>query len=333
MLAASISGGVTTKGMVTTSSTATDPVAQDTRLISRIKRRIANHPIAAFLIILYPVSWVLFLPDLLGKSGFGLIPVDIPAQVGILLVTIFGLTSVAFLVTRIADGKAGSRALRSHFYRFRAGPQWYAFALFGPPLVLLLAGLALRGGSALTPIGHNALQIPTAYLLNVVLIAILISVWEEGGWMAFMTARLQPRLGPVWASVVVAPFFGFIHFPLILVTGGLIDNARPQGAQVFEYALYLLVLFSVPVRILITWVFNSTGGSLPVVALLHASIDTTASGSVLTAFYPGVDGRLLCVGIAIVAVVLIAITRGRLGYRGDQPIGESQLPMSEAAPD
>jgi membrane protease YdiL (CAAX protease family) len=81
---------------------------------------------------------------------------------------------------------------------------------------------------------------------------------------------------------VAAPLFGLIHFPLFFVNGGLIDNARPQGVQVLEYAFYLLVLFSVPVRILITWLFNSTGGSLPVVALLHASIDTTASGAVST---------------------------------------------------
>jgi uncharacterized protein len=168
--------------------------------MTSVKRNIASHPVGAFLIILYPLSWVLLMPDLLGTSGFGVIPVDIPAQVGVLLVTIFGLTSVAFLVTRIADGKAGTRALRRHYYRFRAAPQWYLLAIAGTPLLLLLTGLALHGVSVLSPIAQHAVQIPTAYLLNVVLIAILISVWEEGGWMAFLTARLQPRLGPVWAS-------------------------------------------------------------------------------------------------------------------------------------
>ena len=299
--------------------------------MTSIKRKIASHPVAAFLVLLYPISWLLFLPDLLGKSGFGIIPVDIPAQVGILLVTIFGLTSVAFLVTRIADGKDGTRTLRRHFYMFRAGPQWYLLAIFGPPSLMLLAGLAVRGGSVLNAIGSNAAQIPTTFLLNVALIAILISVWEEGGWMAFMTARLQPRLGPVWASVVVAPFFGLIHFPLLLITGGLIDNARPEGVQVFEYAFYLLVLFSVPVRIVITWVFNSTRGSLPVVALLHASIDTTASGAVLLAFFPAVDGRLLYVGIAVVALIVIVATRGRLGYPAPNDPATSELPASAAA--
>jgi len=247
-------------------------------------------------------------------------------------VTIFGLTGVAFVVTRIADGKDGTRRLRRLYYQFKAAPQWYVLALLGAPLLLLCMGLAIHGTSTFTPIAHNAAQIPTAYLVNVVLIAILISVWEEGAWLAFVTARLQPRLGPMWASVVVAPLFGFIHFPLFFVTGGLIDNARPQGVHVIEYAFYLLVFFSVPVRILMTWVYNSTRGSLPVVALLHASIDTTASGAVLLAFFPAVDGRLLYVGIAIVAVIVVAATRGRLGYTAPTPAVATAVAVDRTVP-
>src|SRR5438105_3109485 len=129
-----------------------------------LKQAIASHPIGAFLLILYPVSWILFVPSVLGKGGLGILSVDIPAQVGILLVTIFGLTGVAFLVTRIADGKAGTRALRSHYFRFRAGPQWYLLALAGAPLLLLVAGLLTRGGSALTRIMRNPLQIVSVFL-------------------------------------------------------------------------------------------------------------------------------------------------------------------------
>src|SRR5256712_3511092 len=161
-----------------------------------LKQAIASHQIAAFLLILYPVSWILFLPSVLGKGGLGIVSVDIPAQVGILLVTIFGLTGVAFLVTRIADGKAGTRALRAHYFRFRAGLQWYLLALAGAPILLLLAGLLTRGGSALTPVMRHPLQIVTGYLLHLLVIAILISVQEEGAWMAFVTARLQRRGGP-----------------------------------------------------------------------------------------------------------------------------------------
>ena len=291
-----------------------------------MRQQIARHPVAAFLVILYPVTWVLFVPDLLGKSGFGIIPVDIPAQVGILLVTIFGLTGVAFLVTRIADGKLGTKELRRHYYQFRAAPQWYLLALLGAPVLLLAAGLVAHGTGVFSPIGQHVVELPTTYLLNLVLIALLVSVWEEGGWMAFMTARLQRRWGPVLTSIVVAPCFGFVHVPLFFVTGGLVDNGRPEGGQVLEYALYLLVFFSVPVRLLVTWVYNSTNGSLPVVALLHASIDTTASSAVLTAFFPAVDGRLLYVAIAVVVVVVIVATRGRLGYERERSNGGLLVP-------
>src|SRR2546425_2808095 len=142
---------------------------------ARFKRAVREHPLAAFLLILYPVSWVLFLPALLGTEGFGVIGVDIPAQVGILLMTIFGLTGVAFVVTRIADGKDGTRKLRRLYYQFKAAPQWYVLALLGAPVLLLCMGLAIHGTSTFTPIAHNAAQIPTAYLVNVALSAILIS--------------------------------------------------------------------------------------------------------------------------------------------------------------
>src|SRR2546428_11388717 len=110
-----------------------------------LKQAIASHQIAAFLLILYPVSWILFLPSVLGKGGLGIVSVDIPAQVGILLVTIFGLTGVAFLVTRIADGKAGTRALRAHHFRFWAGLQGDFLAPAGAPTPRLLAGPFPKG--------------------------------------------------------------------------------------------------------------------------------------------------------------------------------------------
>src|SRR5207253_1484152 len=81
---------------------------------------------------------------------------------------------------------------------------WYLLAVSGAPVMLLVAGLLTRGGSALTPIMRNPLQIVTVYLLNLIVIAILISLMEDGAWMAFVTARLHRRWVPFWASLAVA---------------------------------------------------------------------------------------------------------------------------------
>jgi membrane protease YdiL (CAAX protease family) len=277
---------------------------------------IARHPAGAFVVFFYVTGWIFFLPPLLGQSGFGLLPYDLPPQPSILALTLVALAGGAFLVTRIDDGKDGVRELRSRYFSWRTGPQWYLLALFGAPLLLLVGAAAVQGARILGTFGATLPQFLPSYVLQVVLIAVLISLWEETGWMAFLSARWQKRFGPVIASLMVAPLFGLGHFPLLFLAGGLTDSGRLTASKLPEYVFYLLVLFAVPVRVVLTWVFNSTGGSLPLVAVLHVSIDVVGSAAILTGFYPGVDGRLMYFGLAIVAIGVLVMTRGRLGYRG-----------------
>ena len=283
--------------------------------LSSLKATITRHPAAAFLVFFYVAGWIVFLPALLGQSGFGLFAYDLPPQPSILLLTLVGLAGGAFLITRIADGKDGVRELRSHYFIWRTGPQWYVLALFGAALLLLVGAAVVQGTSILGAFGANLPQFLPNYLVQVLLIAVLVSLWEETGWMAFLTARWQKRFGPVLASLMVAPLFGLGHFPLLFIAGGLTDSGRLTASEVPEYIFYLLVLFAVPVRLIVTWVYNSTGGSLPIVALLHSSFDVVASSAILIGFYPGIDGRLMYFGLAIVAIGVLVMTRGRLGYR------------------
>ena len=302
-------------------------------LWSSFKATIARHPAAAFLVFFYVTGWLFFVPPLLGASGFGLFAYDLPPQPSILVLTLVGLAGGAFLVTRIADGKEGVRELRSRYFTWRTGPQWYLLALFGAPLLLLVAAAVVQGTSVLGAFGANLPQFLPNYVLQVVLIAVLISLWEETGWMSFLTARWQKRFGPVFASLMVAPLFGLGHFPLLFLAGGLTDSGRLTASEVPKYIFYLLVLFAVPVRLILTWVFNSTGGSLPLVALLHASFDVVASAAILTGFYPGVDGRLMYFGLAIVAIGVLVITRGRLGYRETSiPPAPVRIPVPAPVP-
>jgi len=300
--------------------------------LSSLTANIARHPAGAFLVFFYVTGWIFFLPALLGQSGFGLLSYDLPAQPSILFLTLVGLAGGAFLVTRLADGKEGVRELRSGYFTWRTGPQWYLLALFGAPLLLLVGAAVVQGTSILGAFGANLPQFLPSYLLQVLLIAVLVSLWEETGWMAFLTARWQKRFGPVIASLMVAPLFGLGHFPLLFISGGLTDSGRLTASEVPEYIVYLLVLFAVPVRLIVTWVFNSTGGSIPVVALLHASFDVVGSSAILTGFYPGVDGRLMYFGLAIVAIGVLIMTRGRLGHRDPSAATIPAIPAPSPVP-
>jgi len=221
---------------------------------------------------------------------------------------------VPFVVTRIVDGPGSARRLARQVRHVRVGPQWYAIALFGPPGALVLASILLKGTAPIEAVAANFTSIPTAFLLGVVVLALLGNLWEEASWSAYVTARLQARFGPLRASLIVAPLFGLYHVPLFFIIRGLSDSPNHLPiAQLPLYLGFLLIVFSGPMRILVTWVYNSTGGSLPVVALFHASINATGGAAILATFFAGVDGLYVYAALAVLAVVVIVATRGRLG--------------------
>ena len=78
------------------------------------------------------------------------------------------------------------------------------------------------------------------------------------------------------------------------------------------------VVIAVAFAIVITWVFNNTRASLPLVMLVHASLDRF--GSPLGKIFPtpaASSSLPLLVVFGALAVVLVLFTRGRLGYRPD----------------
>jgi len=200
-------------------------------------------------------------------------------------------------------------------------------ALFGPPVALFLAATVVKGTAPIEAVARNFTSIPTDFLLGLVVLALLGNLWEETSWTGFVTARLQARYGPLRASLIVAPLFGLYHIPLFFIIGGLSDSPNHLAIADFPmYAAFLLIVFSGPMRILLTWLYNSTGGSLPIVALFHASINATGGAAILATFFAGVDGLLLYAALAVLALVVIVATRGRLGLPRTDRVGAQPSP-------
>jgi len=278
-----------------------------------VRSFIARHPIASFLALFYALGWLCFVPSLLGTEGLGIVPADIPlGPFRLLGIAFFAI--VPFVVTRVVEGPGSARRLARQVWHVRVGPKWYVIALFGPPVALFLAATVVKGTAPIEAVARNFTSIPTDFLLGLVVLALLGNLWEETSWTGFVTARLQARYGPLRASLIVAPLFGLYHIPLFFIIGGLSDSPNHLAIADFPmYAAFLLIVFSGPMRILLTWLYNSTGGSLPIVALFHASINATGGAAILATFFAGVDGLLLYAALAILALVVIVATRGQLG--------------------
>jgi membrane protease YdiL (CAAX protease family) len=92
----------------------------------------------------------------------------------------------------------------------------------------------------------------------------------------------------------------------------------------------MFILMITALTIIMTWVFNNAKGSLLITMLMHASFNTFANKIVAPLFpAPVLDeyGLLpVLVGFGVVSLLVVALTRGRLGYdhylqeKGSEPV-------------
>ena len=264
-----------------------------------LRGAVRRRPVLVFAVLVLALSWPMLsitAPELslTGVLGFFL-----------------GAGACAFLVTWLADGSAGVRELAGRALRWRAPVRWYLFALFGLPAAYLLFGYAV--GVALFP---DELVAPSvngliSMAVNIVPLFLILLLGEEFGWRGFVLPRLQARLSPLVASLLVGLLWFAWHLPLWFSwhVSPAVGGIRPL------YFLLPFLIGIVPYAVILTWVFNRTGGSVVLVTLMHAA------GNAWNAFVYSpvftadpVLFEYLRVGVyAVFAIALIVLTRGRLG--------------------
>lgn len=111
--------------------------------------------------------------------------------------------------------------------------------------------------------------------------------------------------------------WAFWHLPLFFTAWSL-GGTRPDTAGWWGTVGMFLVM-CILISFIITWVFNRTDESLPVALLLHATNNNVAS-LVLPEMFEETEPSLILaagsIGYGTVALVLLIVTRGRLGYTG-----------------
>lgn len=268
---------------------------------------IRRHPLTAYVLIAFAFSWIIEAPVALAAQG--IIPVELPAPAVAIAVIVatFGPTVGAFAVTAAIEGRRGVLRMLRRYVQWRAGIGWYLFVLVGIPAIIILATLVVPGAVAsYQPIlGSLLAAYPMAFLLTVFLGGPL---GEEPGWRGFALPRLQDRFGPLRGSLLLGVVWAAWHLPLFW--SGV--WTPPTVANVVMFTVMIVAL-----TVIMTWVYNHTAGSLLIMILMHASFNTFANRVAAPLFpAPILDeyGLLpVLIGFTVTALVLIAVTRGRLG--------------------
>src|SRR5919107_2894721 len=179
---------------------------------------------------------------------------------------------------------------------------------------MALGTLILPGGLA-SLLGLFGPGYVLSYLGTFVLVTILGGpLFEEPGWRGFALPRLQPLHGPLVGSIILGLLWALWHLPLFW-SGVWTPPTIPN--------IVMFILMITTLTIIMTWVFNNAKGSLLITMLMHATFNTFATTIVEPLFPAPILSEYgllpVLLGFGATALVLIAATRGRLGYQHYHP--------------
>lgn len=196
----------------------------------------------------------------------------------------------AVIVLRRIEGGNSAKNLVSRLFQWRVHVFWY-FAALIIPIVLLFLGKWFTGLMGLSPKQMLSQDNLIATLLTAFFIALTANPWEEIGWRGFALPRLQKKYNAFYSSIGVGIMWAFWHLPLFF----WLDN--PMSGQSF----WVFLVDTIGAACIYTWLFNSSKGSVFLVALYHIAWNTF--GAVLT----GVSEIVLLVETWIVVMILFIV--------------------------
>src|SRR5215210_6675954 len=265
----------------------------DSNMMSRLSSVVKGHPLITFFVLTYTLTWAIesplvFLTDSVTAT-----------QVLVVQILSSNVPSVvAIVLTAIVFGRGALRKLLGRLLIWRVNPLWYLGVVLGP--------VALVGGM----VAFNTLLRGPAFSLGMPLLGAAIffgfsifpgsALGEEIGWRGYALPRLQSRMSALSAALLIAPIWGLWHLPLWL-------TGDPVKTPTFYLAFFASVF---PMSVLLTWVYNSTGGSLLMVVILHATVNLPVT---LVIDDLGARGRvpsLLYFGLLVVAAIVVVMVAG-----------------------
>jgi membrane protease YdiL (CAAX protease family) len=250
-----------------------------------------HYPLTTFFTLAYACSWLVFLPMIL-----------LHAPIQLTILASFGPTVAALITHRLATGNY--RAFRL----YSTGPRTLFASVIGYALVVLayvvLPGVVTADArklnwSILTSVG--------VYNYSTLLGGPL---GEEPGWRGYALPRLEARVGPVGASVVIALLWAGWHLPLFLVPGW---TSSP---------LWMYVLTLTGLCLIMTFGTNLGRFGVVTAITMHAAFNTVSSflNGLFTNTQPSgyIPFELVIALSGLAAGLVLAVaTRGRLAYRQD----------------
>ncbi|HRC61713.1 MAG TPA: type II CAAX endopeptidase family protein [Dehalococcoidia bacterium] len=254
-----------------------------------------RHPLLAYFGLTWAISWLLWLPAVASRQGWWEIDVPIAWHYA----GAVGPITAAIVVAFIVEGQEGVLALAQQYRPSRASLPWLVGTL-GGMLVLFGAGLtAARLADGEWPAYEEvanagnlpALGLPLTFLVHLV----TFGIGEETGWRGFALPRLQEQRSAARATALLFVGWSLWHVPSFFENP---DYTDMNTGTVVGWAIGLALG-----AVFLTWLYNSTRGSLLTIVLWHATFNTITASEAAS----GALAAVATTGIMAMAVVVFLL--------------------------
>jgi len=284
-------------------------------------RWIRQHPIIAVVGLAYALTWIGLIPlildpSLVAHADFS--HANDPAVLVYAFLGVLGCLWAAVIVAGAVGGAAGRYNLLRGYLKWKVGFGWYLVVLLSPAIIFAAAialDLLLTGRLPVVPAFG---LLPSALISGYIFFTarFMIGNWEEICWRATVLPRLQAKYTALISSLIVGVIQGLWHLPFVFV----------RGHYVQSIGLPAIVLQSMAMSIVATWIFNNTRGSLLMAALFHASFDALSQfqGSDVQLFYLSIGGWCLAA-----IIILIIFGTQHLSRKPDSETAYAIIPLEK----
>jgi membrane protease YdiL (CAAX protease family) len=217
-----------------------------------------SRAVIPFFLIAFGIAWGLIFAYLLAGERAPEIFGEISATHPLFITAVYAPAIAAILLVAVHTGAAGLGRFLSRLFLWRLSVPWLALLLIGLPAIYFAGSLA-KGNAGEAPLFTETL---TA-ILPVMVFMLVLGPVEEFGLRGLALPILQRHMAPLWAGLILGVIWGVWHMPAFFLSG------TPQSAWGFTPFL----VGSVAVSVILTPLFNRSGGSILWAALFHFQLN------------------------------------------------------------
>lgn len=234
--------------------------------------------VPTYLIITFIFSWGLWIPEAITNNFANSAP--ILTQISKLSnFGAWGPLISAITTTAIYKGKSGLLNLYKNTVNFQFNKKWLIPTLFLFPTIIGLPILYLSLTNQPIPPPEAVLSIISLPIMFVIILLSSGPLQEEHGWRGVLQEELQRKINPLIASILTGLIWGLWHLPLFFI---------PNRGMYYNRPIWGLILSTILISILFTWIYNNTKKNLLLMMIFHTtynlshyifpSIQSNASG-------------------------------------------------------